>query len=121
MNTEKKLFSLGGGEREELTGYEASSRFMKKNFPDLRYNCIRYPQEKICFGLNPEVPMMAPDEWKDRAEQMKVENKNALNTHQTLYKGAECEFRVWKYLEQIPETTVHALFHGYTFHCSKNN
>ena len=76
MNTEKKLFSLGGGEREELTGYEASSRFMMKNFPNLRNNRIRYPQEKICFGLNPEVPEMAPDEWKERAKKIKLEKNH---------------------------------------------
>ena len=56
---------------------------------------------------------MSTDEWKKKTETMNKEEKDEFETFKTHYDGAEAEYKVWKYLEGIPESTRTAIFHNY--------
>ena len=107
-------FLLGGGEIKEFTSAEAAEWFAETYLPDLRQFSVKFPEEKTDYGLEIQSPVgMSKDEWEKKTKMMNKEEKGEFETFMTHYDGAEAEYKVWKYLEGIPESTRTAVFHNY--------
>ena len=108
-------FLLGGGERRDYTPLQAADWFAQQYLPpDLSTNSVRFPEEKVDFGLDIQTPLFTTDkEWNEVSKGMFQDEKNHFNTHKTHFKGGKGELDVWKYLTRIPQSHTTALLHNY--------
>ena len=117
MNEQKKFFSFGGGETKVLTCYEASDWFVKNVLTiNLEKENVRFPEEKIRFGINPEIPKLPIQDLKDHGgKHLNKADFEKFGGFIGNYEGAECEEIVWDYLiktqEEIKIRT--AMFHNF--------
>ena len=117
MNEQKKFFSFGGGETKVLTCYEASDWFVKNVLTiNLEKENVRFPEEKIRFGINPEIPKLPVQDLKDHGgKHLNKADFEKFGGFIGNYEGAECEEIVWDYLiktqEEIKIRT--AMFHNF--------
>ena len=100
MNKHKTLFSFGGGETKVLTCYEASDWFVKNVLTiNLEKENVRFPEEKIRFGINPEIPKHSVQELKDHGRKhLNKADSEKFGGFIGNYEGAECERIIWDYL-----------------------
>ena len=115
MTHKTSLFFLGGGNKKDLTALKAADWFAEKYLPkDLSSVNIKFPREKLDYGLKTQNPIMTDKEWEERSKSIKdSKEKTCFDTHKTLFKGGACEERVWTYLNESLETTGTTLLHNY--------
>ena len=117
MNKHKTLFSFGGGETKVLTCYEASDWFVKNVLTiNLEKENVRFPEEKIKFGINPEIPKHEVQDLKNHgATHLNKADIEKFGGFIGNYEGAECERKTWDYLVKTQEEikTRTAMFHNF--------
>ena len=116
FHVEKKQLSIlvGGGGSRNFTLLEAAEWFAKQYLPkDLTSVSVRFPCEKIDYGLEIQCPNLSAAEWDKKLKTMPQEDKGSFKVFSTHYAGSEAEYEMWKYLNRLPETSITAILHNY--------